>query len=72
MLVVDDISKWYGTTQVLKNLSLTVRQNETVTVGCNHIRSAGYEGIVSPSDILGCLDECQRGPLGQPEWSAHA
>lgn len=69
MLVVDDISKWYGTTQVLKNLSLTVRQNERVVI-------CGRSGS-GKSTLLRCingLETHQRGriEIGGRELNQHA
>jgi general L-amino acid transport system ATP-binding protein len=32
LLVIDGVSKWYGNTQVLKNVSLTVESNERVVI----------------------------------------
>ena len=58
MLVVEGIDKWYGATQVLKNVSLTVQRNERVVI-------CGRSGS-GKSTLLRCingLEAHQRGRI---------
>ncbi len=57
MLVVDEVSQWYGATPVLRNVSLTVQQNERVVI-------CGPSGS-GKSTLLRCINGLERFQRGR-------